>query len=168
MGSIMLKPIKGYEGQYSIDEGGNVHNLKTNTILKHILKKNGYLVITLYSENPRYYQVGIHRLLAIAFIPNPHDKKEVNHKDGNKQNNNLDNLEWVTSRENNIHALKTGLRRINHGEKHNWCKTTTEELARLVKENIKLGLTNRQIANKLNIPHYNVYDIRVGKSWSWV
>lgn len=74
----------------------------------------GYMFCQLYinGKNKREY---IHRLVAIAFHPNPDNKKQVNHKDGNKSNNFKDNLEWNTSKENNDHAISTGLRKP-HGK----------------------------------------------------
>lgn len=111
----MFKPIKNYEKLYMIDELGNVKSLpkvKINNkgykcltkekILKP-QKRNGYLSVTL-SNNKHKQMFSVHRLVAIHFIPNPQDKPYVNHIDGNKFNNNVLNLEWVTGEENMRHS----------------------------------------------------------------
>lgn len=104
--------IPGYEGKYIINSKGVVRSLKNNkgnpcnVILKH---RNGtYPFVVLYMNGKRKTS-SIHRLLAIAFIPNPENKSQVNHKDGDKWNFNLENLEWCTPQENIRHAIKMGL-----------------------------------------------------------
>ena len=115
MNEIWL-PVKDYEGLYEVSNLGNVRSLKRKTTSGKMLitspdrKRNGYLKLTL-SKNDVQKNVLVHRLVACAFIPNPKQLKEVNHKDGNKMNNCVDNLEWVTREENTSHAIKTGLRK---------------------------------------------------------
>lgn len=89
------KDIKGYEGKYKISNLGNVKSVKKQIILKPIIHKKGYLRVALYKKNKskRYL---IHRLVAEAFIENPNNYMEINHKDENKQNNNVSNLEWCS------------------------------------------------------------------------
>ena len=70
---------------------------------------HGYQAVELCVDNHRY-TVGVHRLVALAFIPNPDNKPEVNHKDRNRSNNNVDNLEWVTASENVAHAYRNGVK----------------------------------------------------------
>lgn len=91
----MWKDIKGFEGLYKIDRCGNVLNVKKNVLLKPFNNGNGYLKVHLYKErkdNKKY----VHRLVAETYIPNPDELKEVNHKDENKANNNVENLEWCS------------------------------------------------------------------------
>ncbi len=114
------KDIKNYEGLYQISNFGNVKSLEKyryngkkyytqkEKILKQQVDKNGYKVIVLH-RNKEIQAFKIHRLVAQAFIPNPKDKAEVNHIDGNKANNNIHNLEWVTTKENVHHAFKNHL-----------------------------------------------------------
>lgn len=93
-----FKKIKNYNN-YSISNIGNVRNNKTGRILKPHIKENGYMQVQLGRKTiPQY----IHRLVAIAFIPNIENKPQVNHKNGNKQDNRIENLEWVTARENDL------------------------------------------------------------------
>lgn len=116
------KEIEGYEGYYAVSNYGNVKSLDRTivrsdqrvTILKGrqlipwFGKSTGYLYVTL-SKFGVHKKHSVHRLIALAFIPNPENKKEVNHKDGNKLNNDLSNLEWCTPSENINHAYARGL-----------------------------------------------------------
>ena len=95
---------------YSISNTGFIKNKRTGRILSPFMDKDGYFRVHLNTDR---CVRPIHRLVAKAFIPNPENKPHVNHKDGNKQNNHVDNLEWCTALENNTHALKTGLRNIS-------------------------------------------------------
>ena len=110
------KDIKGYEGKYQISNLGRVKSLQRNGRPERILRLNlikGYAYTTLSNgSRGNKKKLKVHRLVAEAFIPNPHNKPEVNHIDGNKLNNNVDNLEWVTHQENCKHAVKLGLRKI--------------------------------------------------------
>ena len=101
------KDIKGFEGIYQISNMGRAKSFKADPngrILSIKNSKGDYLNIVLCHGNKRR-SVKVHRLVAEAFIPNPDNKPEVNHKDGNKQNNRVGNLEWVTRAENHRHAL---------------------------------------------------------------
>ena len=103
------KKIKQNEN-YSINEFGEVRNDLTGKIKRPFLnKKNGYLCIDLWKDN-KAKKFPIHRLLAEAFIPNPSNKPTVDHKDGNRQNNSLDNLRWATYSEQNSRFCEVGVR----------------------------------------------------------
>lgn len=108
------KNIKGYEGLYQISNLGRIKSLPRNgtkpieTIKKTTVDKYGYLRVSLSNKNKRK-KVLVHRLVAQAFISNPQNKPQVNHIDGNKKNNVLENLEWCTNSENMKHAYKIGL-----------------------------------------------------------
>jgi len=100
------KPIKDFDG-YFISNFGRVKNSK-GKILKYYVQNSGYQVIKLHKNKKGHHKL-IHRLVAETFIDNPNNKPEVNHKDGNKQNNKVENLEWVTPSENRKHAIELGL-----------------------------------------------------------
>ena len=102
------KMIKGYEGIYDISSMGRVRSFETGYIYKTFVNQRGYPVITLRKGKERTTK-RIHRLVALAFIYNTEGKPQVNHLDGNKLNNNVENLEWCTAQENNQHAVKMGL-----------------------------------------------------------
>lgn len=93
---------------YSISDAGEVRRDDTDHIKELRLNRYGYAVVDLYKNSKRKTE-RVHRLVANAFIPNPSDKPEVNHKDGNKTNNNVSNLEWTTKRENIDHAVEHGI-----------------------------------------------------------
>lgn len=99
--------IEGIETQYSISNKGEVRNDNTNYLLK-LAKQQGYNQVTL-SINKKPKRCRVHRLVAEAFIPNPENKPYVNHIDGIRDNNSVENLEWVTPAENTQHAVKIGL-----------------------------------------------------------
>lgn len=125
------KPIKGYEGLYEVSNFGNVRSLdryvycsnqfgskgtrkNKGVIIKSFVQNNGYVFVHLKNKNFK-----IHRLVAQTFIPNNDNKPQVNHKDGNKTNNKVDNLEWCTVAENIQHAIKNKLLTPKFG-KDNW------------------------------------------------
>ncbi len=99
--------IAGLFSGYTIREDGLVRS-RFGRAIKPQLSKNGYIRVELWSDGKGKKYL-LHRLLAQAFIPNIHNKPQVNHVDGCKTNNALSNLEWVTQSENQIHAYRTGL-----------------------------------------------------------
>lgn len=106
------KDIAGWEGVYQISSHGRIKSFKDKKegrILSNQNKTGGYFNVVLCQKGKRRLSIKIHRLVAIAFIPNPQNKPEVNHKDGNKQNNNEINLEWATRKENALHSIEKGL-----------------------------------------------------------
>lgn len=101
-------PIRNYSDLYLVSTKGNVHSIRRNRTIGSITT-NGYKSVVLCKKGIKNTFL-IHRLVAKTFIPNPKNKPEVNHKDGNKLNNDYSNLEWSTSTENNIHAIQNRLR----------------------------------------------------------
>ena len=95
------KPIEGWP--YSVSDDGHVRNDRTGHILKMHEMNRGYLDVLLCNNGISQNKT-VHRLVAEAFIPNPECKPQVNHKDGNKKNNYVSNLEWVTNSENQLHC----------------------------------------------------------------
>lgn len=103
------KDIKGLEGTYQISNLGRVRRC---FVLKPEIRKNHRTDYTCSRISIRGRHYSIHRLVAQAFIPNPENKSQVNHKDGNPLNNNVENLEWSTPQENTIHAINHDLRKL--------------------------------------------------------
>ena len=103
-----FEPIEGYNGYYSISEEGEVWSEKSKKFLSIYPDKDGYLLCGITHAGKRKLHK-IHRLVALTFIPNPENKPQVNHIDGNKANNHIDNLEWASAKENINHAWASGL-----------------------------------------------------------
>lgn len=137
------KDIKGYEGLYQISSFGNVKSLD-----RYIINKNGdkqyfpgkyltqgisdnYLKVIL-SKNNKQRTFRVHILVARAFIPNPENKPEVNHIDGNKKNNKVNNLEWNTRSENEFHAYRNGLAKPSNKQKQAVAKYAKENYSKKV------------------------------------
>ena len=119
METNMTKEIKNYEGLYCVYPNGTIYSYtKESSYVSHFgkdlkqFKRMGYLAVNLY-KNKKSKTTAVHRIVAQAFIPNPLELKEVNHKDGNKHNNNVENLEWCTRQHNAKHAYNTGLSKIS-------------------------------------------------------
>jgi hypothetical protein len=121
MENIIWKDCYGFENHYEVSNFGNVRRkqVETNykdgrvanfkqTILKPSKDKKGYLRVYL-SVNSKKHAKKIHRLVALTFLENPLNKETVNHKDLDKENNNIKNLEWMTNKENMQHAFKNGV-----------------------------------------------------------
>jgi len=106
------KDIEGWDGIYQISDSGNLKSYKEakeGRILSNINKKGDYLSVVLCHQSRERECTRIHRLVAKAFIPNPKGKSQVNHRDGNRQNNFAYNLEWVTPKENILDAIRRGV-----------------------------------------------------------
>lgn len=168
------KDIENLKGYYQVSDLGRV---RSNFLLNGKPAKSGeymvmnakisfgYVIVTLalkHINGGKSKEFRVHRLVAKAFIENPENKPEVNHKDGIKTNNFKSNLEWNTSQENNIHAFKTGLRKPNKIQISNMQKlgaektkkkvinTETNEVFNSVKElAIFINVKSRTLANKL-------------------
>ena len=108
---IEWKDIAEYEGFYKINNIGEILNVRTNRLLHQCVRKSGYKQVTLCKVDEDGYRTQrvyrVHRLVAQAFIPNPKNLPQINHKDENKSNNCVDNLEWCTAKYN-----------INYGERN--------------------------------------------------
>lgn len=103
-----MRDIPGWEGKYSCTTDGRIWSHRSNKFLKPSISKRGYAHTVLVNDNKRY-DYRVHRLIAMTFIDNPYNKEQVNHIDGNKLNNYINNLEWVTPEENIKHAKEFGL-----------------------------------------------------------
>ena len=153
---------------YEVSTNGQVRNRTTKKILKGRLSKNGYLQVSIKIDaTQKFCNRYIHRLVALHFIQNPNNKREVNHIDGNKENNTLSNLEWVTSSENQKHRHLIGNKKTSNrhigmfnkkGEMVKDFNSTLEAVAYFHK-------TSRvNIDNALQGKHYTAY----GDVWKYL
>ena len=175
-----FKPIKGYEGLYEVSNLGRVlslpkrvdrgkcHRNYTERIKALGADTKGYLRVSLSKEGVNKTHK-VHRLVAEAFIDNPNNLPQVNHIDGNKSNNCVDNLEWCTHSENQLHAYKTGLN-SNAGE-HNPAHKLTEQDVKYIRANYKRrdkinGV--KALAKKFNVDRHTITRIVNGTHWKEV
>ena len=112
------KPIEDFKDKYKVSNLGRIKNIRTNHIYKTTNQQGDYFAINLYNETHKR-TTRIHREVAKAFIPNPNNYPVVNHKDMNKQNNCVDNLEWCTYSYNTKDAIKKGANTMSGFNKYN-------------------------------------------------
>lgn len=154
------KDIVGYENCYQISNFGNVKNIQTNKILIGDTNNVGYKRVTLYKPvKKRFF---IHRLVAIYFCDGYQEDLVVNHKDGNKQNNHADNLEWVTRSENDLHAFKMNLRKVYPSQFKHRILAYDKNTKLLVKEYKNV----QECCDDLKIARSNIYNCCNGKQQS--
>lgn len=153
------KDIIGYENEYQISNLGNVYSFKSNRILKGYTKKNKphyedrhwYITVSLCSNGveKRFF---VHRLVAEHFIPNPDKKEYVNHINGIKDDNRVENLEWVTAQENTQHAYDNKLEIFNEKTKEAFRKNNEEQGYRIIEiYSQKTYPSIREAARQLNV-----------------
>lgn len=174
--STERKPIPGFDGKYEIDLAGNVYAMKAyqqyaaGRTLKAHINKEGYAHVVLYA-NQKTHMGFIHRLLMLTFKPieNAHTL-EVNHMDGNRSNNSLDNLEWMTRSENMKHAhhvLKTWDHAQVRGEQVGGVKLTAEKVIE-IRRLWANGVQRSVIAAEYGVTPENITAITKRKSWAHV
>ena len=150
-----MQPIKNYEN-YLITQNGLVLNNKLNKYLKIQTNRYGYKVVQLYKNGiPKKFS--IHRLIAIQYIKNPYNKLEVNHINGIKSDNRLENLEWVTKSENGLHSYKIGLSNISELNK----KMVRAKLIKVVLDT-ESGIfydSLTDVCNELNLKYSKMRDM---------
>lgn len=144
----MWKNIPNWEGLYQINEYGEVKNCKTNKLVTGDVNNSGYYRICLYNK-PRKERFFRHRLVAMLFLENPNNYPEVNHKDENKANNHVDNLEWCTRRHNEHENRRSGGKKYTPFKVYfnNGSVKTYEFTPQLAEE---LKVTKRTILNWLH------------------
>ena len=154
--------------KFEVSYNGQLRNMITGTVYKQHINKEGYnqVCVSLGSRNKKKV-FKIHKAVAETFISNPDNKREVNHKDGNKQNNDVSNLEWSTSKENMNHASKNGLLHPRRGIDNPFSKLTYEDVI-YIRENYISGdqiYGSRALGRKFNINHGSILDIINGISY---
>jgi len=165
------KDIERYEGLYQVSNLGRVRSLarengygsrKETRLRKFKINKYGRAEIVL-SKNKKLKNYFVHRLVAKAFIPNPFNKPCVNHKDGNPLNNRVENLEWVTYKENDLHARKN---KLYGGEKNNTAKLKEKDVV-FIRENFG-KFSYKELAKMFDITPNHIYKIIKKYCWKYV
>ena len=163
--------VKGFEGTYIISLNGDVYSIPRNGTKNEFVKlktkvdRCGYVQVILTKNNIKHYKT-VHRLVATTFIPNSINKPQVNHRDGNKTNNKLDNLEWVTAQENKIHAIKNGLsHNMSDFNKRTKRKLSNQQLCEVRNAIANKSMMQKDIAEKYGISKQAVTLIKQGKTY---
>jgi hypothetical protein len=163
----MNRDVKGYEGLYFVNEFGEIYSYpkKTRKGVRKMLahkNKNGYLSIDL-CKNGNIKKYSLHRIIALAFLDNIENKEQVNHINGNKHDNRIENLEWSTRSENQKHSIETGLRSAK-GEKNSQSKLTEKDVLNIFNDK----RTYIQISKDFKISISTISDIKRGHTWNHI
>lgn len=174
------KDIAGYEGYYQISNLGRVKSLERIAITKIGSKQpvNERILVAGY-DTAGYYRVAlcknaksrtrkVHRLVAQAFIPNPENKKTVNHKNGIKDDNRVENLEWATYKENNDHAIDTGLliKNCRKGDECSFSKLKGSDIP--VLRELNNTMKHREIAKIYNVHKSTIEGVVYRRNWKHI
>lgn len=143
---------------YEITKDGRIINKHNGRTVKPQMNGTGYCRVSIGGKLQF-----VHRLVATKYIPNPENLPQVNHKDGNKLNNSVDNLEWVSNRDNSLHALKNGWMRIE--ENHQFAKLNRKQV-QFIKSHDEMS--RKELAELFNVSPRTITDIRKGKTWKTV
>ena len=154
MEGIIIKTLSIED--YIITRDGKIINKKRGNVLKAQLNGKGYLRVSI-GKKLKF----VHRLVAEKYIPNPNNLPQVNHKDGNKLNNCIDNLEWVSNEDNRKHALKNGLHL--YGEKCSWSKLKEKDVIYILDNYPKM--TIKELSIKFNVNRNTISDIVHHRTW---
>jgi hypothetical protein len=166
-----MKDIPGYEGRYAVTKDGKIWShsksggTKNGKWLKNSDHYKGYSIVTLADKNGKRKGVFVHRAVAITFIPNPCFLKEINHKNADKKDNRVSNLEWSSRLDNMRHAYKNNLVHILSGEKHGNAKLTWKKVREIRNIYIKGVTKQRDLAKKYSITQRVIWGIVNNVSW---
>lgn len=160
------KDVKGYEGIYKVSNFGRVKSLgnefsRKERLLKPSLQSKGYLTVVLQKNGIRN-MVLVHRLVAEYFVSNPLNKPQVNHINGVKTDNNIENLEWVSHRENLDHAIKNNL--TLKGEENRNSKLKDVDVVK-IHFLLQKGITTKELSESYNVSYSTIDGIRTNRYW---
>lgn len=171
MSEIIWKTLQYNDETYDdfeVSDDGQLRNVKTGTIYKQHINKEGYnqICVSLGGRNKKKV-FKVHKAVAETFIPNPENKSDVNHKDGDKQNNTLFNLEWMTKKENMKHASQNGLLKPLCGTNSPSSKLTKEDVIYIRENYIARDpmYGSRALGRKFNIDHSSILNVINGTSY---
>ena len=153
------KKVVNFEDFYEVSDEGRIRNIKTGRVLKGSVHSSGYIYVTFNIGN-NVYSNRVHRLVALAFLSKKKSSDEVvNHKNGNKKDNSLANLEWMSHKENAIHSRKTGL---------NKTKLSREDVY-LIRERFETGVNNKkELARLFGVTESNINSVVKKKTFKYL
>jgi hypothetical protein len=162
------KEIEGYETLYKVSDQGNVFSIRRNKELIKTDHCKGYFKVKLCDFAGNVKTMKVHRLVALAFLIKNENKPQVNHKDGNKKNNKVTNLEWVNNQENSHHAAKNGLLGDVKGNK-NGMAILNEEIVKEIRFEYANNIANTvELAKKYKISRPAISMIINRKTWTHI
>ena len=159
--------IKGELSTYYISKDAKIYNTKTSRWIKGRMAPNGYWDFIL-NHGGKQHSFRAHRLVAEYFIPNPENKKQVNHIDGNKLNNNLNNLEWITNEDNMKHAVKNNLIAHQIGESNPCNKLSEQTVLEIIDHLLNKDMSVSDMAEIYNCSKSTIYAIKGKRNWRYL
>lgn len=170
------KEVRRSKGRYRVSNKGRIVSMNYRSrpgtrgrvkIMQPAEDANGYLR-TMIKRDGRYDTIKVHRLVAKHWVPNPGEKPQVNHLDGNKLNNRVENLQWVTHRENIDHAVANGFTAKTHGSRNGMAKLTEEDVRQMKRDYVPRKVTQRMLAERYGVSLACIKDIFQGNTWKHV
>lgn len=155
-----VKPVEGWPGYHVTVYGDIISTRRGRPRVLSLNDRRGYRGIALCDGRGGSRRFNVHRLVAFAFIPNPHGYPCINHIDNDKTNNRADNLEWCTYKQNTAHGIKQG--RIHWNNPHS--KLTRKQVSQ-VRKLLAAGMSQDSIGNKFGVCQGTISHIKLGKTW---
>lgn len=162
---VEFKDIPNME-YYSVSRDGDVRSNRRGKLLTPRVSRGGYVTVHLSFDGEDLNAL-VHRLVAMAYLPNPENKPTVNHKDGNKRNNRADNLEWATYPENTQHAFDTGLIVAQRGEER-WSAILDEAGVHDICKRLESGESVKSVSDCLGVNVKTISNINIGNKWKHI
>jgi hypothetical protein len=166
----------GFEGLYLVSSLGRVRRIQPRIrgrksddpsgILRANPQTNGYMRVTLFVEGKQLTRL-VHRLIAHAFLGAPAPRQQVNHKNGDKANNTVANLEWATPRENRLHAFRVLKHQLPKGEAHANSKLNDQKV-REIREHRRRGVPTKLLCKRYGVSESVLVKAATGKTWKHV
>jgi len=154
-----MRPIPNHPG-YSVFESGKVYSHKSAKYLKWSFQNKGYPYVSLCHQGKAKHFL-VHRLVALSYLPNPNGLPTVNHKNGDRRDPSLINLEWVTNKENHLHSFR------ELGRLSGQCRLTPSQ-AKEIDRLLTMGLSDSDIAAQFGVGRKAINKIKLGLRWSRV
>lgn len=151
---------------YRIYNDGRIYSELVKRFITPTLDSGKYLQNTLVNDSGKRKTIKTHRLVALAFLPNPNNLPDVNHKDFNRQNNNVENLEWCTEKYNNQYTRNNHLEYNSNSYKR--LSPLSEEQVLLIPTLLNYNFSVKLIAKLYNVGHVTIRNIVTGKTWRWL